>query len=653
MNQRLAEYAAAYAGIGLIPIPLKQNSKFPAITKWQRSPPMKAGDARAAFAGHAGNVGATFPPDLFALDLDRKEGKDGIAVIEATAEAFGGLPVTLTQQTPSGGEHRIFRKPPGLILTNTVGKLPGVDIRAKGAQIAVEPSVIDGGRYTWLDWEPGQPAEIADAPQWLLDLLTGSRPPAAPDSAQSGSGNTHITPRQIVELRSALCYLDPDPYESWVDCGQALKGLGDTGRDLWMEWGARSQKFDAGEASRKWDELRGERTGYAAIFSKAQQAEWTNPMSKAPAPAGVRAGAFPFARAAELLADQSPPVWLIDDLIEAGTLGQVFGKSGCGKSFLVMDWAACIATGRTWQGNATAAGGVFYIAGEGFAGFKRRLRAWEMHTGESLATAPLFFSRRSAALMDAGNAQAVIEAVRALQADHGKPALIVVDTLHRNMGGDESSTRDMALFLQSMDAMRAELEAAALVVHHPGLMDATRGRGSGSLYAGLDHEYLLTKHPDGRRELTCTKAKEAEPPPARWFDLEHVDLDWPDGKGGFQSSAVLIDAEAGPQREKRLTRAQHAGMESFYRAAATHGSEAGERFGVELEAWRAEFYRASTADNAPAKKIAFRRARNDLKALGKLTVDNDVYSCRADDPALGAARLLATSEKQKSDADDF
>lgn len=49
MNQRLAEYAAAYAGIGLIPIPLRRNGKIPAFAEWQRSPPMKAGDARAAF----------------------------------------------------------------------------------------------------------------------------------------------------------------------------------------------------------------------------------------------------------------------------------------------------------------------------------------------------------------------------------------------------------------------------------------------------------------------------------------------------------------------------------------------------------------------------------------------------------------------------
>lgn len=378
------------------------------------------------------------------------------------------------------------------------------------------------------------------------------------------------------------------------------------------------------------------------------------PLGRSSEPRRGDPSGFLFAHVAELLADHAPPAWLIDDMIEAGTLGQVFGASGCGKSFLVMDWAACIATGREWHGKATAPGAVFYIVGEGFAGLKRRLRAWEMHTGESLTAAPLFFSKQPAALMDAGNAQAVIAAVRGLQATHGKPALIVVDTLHRNLGdGDENNAGDMALFLQALDAMRAGFGAAVLIVHHSGHAEAGRGRGSSSLRAAVDHEYLLTKQADGRRELTCTKAKEAEPPPAMWFELEHVDLDWPDGKGWFQSSAVLIAAEAGTNREKRLTAAQIAGMDSFYRAAAAHGSEAGERFGVHLDEWRAEFYRASTADNPEAKKKAFQRARNDLATLGKLTVCDDVYSCRADDPGLFAARLFATSEKRKNDVDDF
>lgn len=339
--------------------------------------------------------------------------------------------------------------------------------------------------------------------------------------------------------------------------------------------------------------------------------------------------AFHFAHVSELLADHAPPVWLIDDILEAGTLGQVFGASGCGKSFLVMDWAACIASGLAWNGKTIAPGAVFYIAGEGFSGFKRRLRAWELHTGNGLYAAPLFFSKQPAALMDAANAQAVMQAVRGLREQHGKPVLIVVDTLHRNMGdGDENNAGDVALFLQSLDAMRGEFGAAVLIVHHSGHAESGRGRGSSSLRAAVDHEYLLKKHTDGRRELACTKAKEAEPPPAMWFDLRHVDLDWPDGKGGLQSSAVLASAsEPMPEnydKTAKLTGAMRIAHKALLDALAADWEDPGESIKAELgdrcparvvheDVWRERCYRAGIAEGKPeAKRQAFVRARTKL-----------------------------------------
>lgn len=355
-----------------------------------------------------------------------------------------------------------------------------------------------------------------------------------------------------------------------------------------------------------------------------------------------KAGYFAFAPAAELLANHAPPIWLIEDMIEAGTLGQVFGVSACGKSFLVMDWAACIATGRPWQGKAAAPGAVFYIAGEGFSGFRRRLRAWEIHNGTSLADAPLFFSRQPAALMDSTNAAAIIQAVKELEKTHGKPALIVVDTLHRNMGdGDENSAADVALFLQSLDAMRFEFGAAVLVVHHSGHSESARGRGSSSLRAAVDHEYLLTKHRDSRRELVCTKAKEAEPPPALWFELKNIELDWIDGKGGMQSSAVLVPCnqqELGNGRDKlsNLSGALRIAYLTLLDSLEQDGEEpcqnildefkgAANHRVVHEDAWRKRCYTAGIADGGQgAKQKAFARMRKQLIDR-KLVGNSDLY----------------------------
>lgn len=359
--------------------------------------------------------------------------------------------------------------------------------------------------------------------------------------------------------------------------------------------------------------------------------------------------AFGFVQAGAMMADHAPPAFVIDDMIEAGTLGQLFGASGCGKSFMVLDWAACIATGRDWHGKATEPGAVFYIAGEGFAGFKRRLRAWEINTGQSVADAPLFFSTQPAALMDAENALAVRDAVKSLAAEHGKPAMIVVDTLHRNMGpGDENNAGDVAEFIASLDAIRLEFGAAVLVVHHSGHGEATRSRGSSSLRAAMDHEYCLTKLADGSRQLSCTKMKEAEPPPDMNFALQHIDLDWHDGNGGFQSSAVLTPCAppaepTATDKAARLTGAAKIAHAAIVALLATaDGSEEppdairaefGDRAPLRVvheDAWRDRCYLAGISDGTEeAKKKAFQRARKSLIDAGIVSTWAAYYWCFA------------------------
>jgi hypothetical protein len=192
MTATLAEYASAYAACGFRPLALARNSKVPVWNDWPSMAPTTPEAARQLLGHHHGNIGITFSADLFALDLDRKGDKDGIAAIEAIAAEHGGLPPTLTQRTPSGSEHRIYRKPAGIKLPNKVdGIAPGIDVRSEGGQIACEPSTINGKQYQWLDWSPtdGETPEIADAPEWLLELLLGAHQSAlrsAPVHAAQG-----------------------------------------------------------------------------------------------------------------------------------------------------------------------------------------------------------------------------------------------------------------------------------------------------------------------------------------------------------------------------------------------------------------------------------------------------------------------------------
>lgn len=309
---------------------------------------------------------------------------------------------------------------------------------------------------------------------------------------------------------------------------------------------------------------------------------------------------FKFLSIGEMRRNYKPTDWLIDGFLEDGGLSMLFGESTAGKSLLVIDWACCIACGRDWHGREIVQGPVFVLAGEGFGGFVRRVRAWEIFNGAQIDDAPLHFSERPAALMDGKSTKAVTAAVREMAETFGKPRLVVVDTMHRNMGeGDENSAADFAVFLQSLDFMRSELGCAILIVHHAGHGDGNRGRGSSSIKASMDQEFRLSKEADGRRQLTCSKMKDGAPPPAMFLDLQVVELDLLDAKGRPDTSAVLSlgeNQEAPPPAKKERT---SGALDYVQQAILVCGSN-------QKEVVRTQFY-ALYPGNQDAKQKAFAR----------------------------------------------
>lgn len=83
--------------------------------------------------------------------------------------------------------------------------------------------------------------------------------------------------RIVVELRGALTYLDADDRATWVSAGQALRSLGEVGFELWSEWSATSIRYPGGHGLDQWNTFKGDRTGFPAIFERAQQQGWKNP----------------------------------------------------------------------------------------------------------------------------------------------------------------------------------------------------------------------------------------------------------------------------------------------------------------------------------------------------------------------------------------
>jgi Bifunctional DNA primase/polymerase, N-terminal len=115
---------------------------------------------------------------LVAVDIDCKHEVDGFASWTALMTELGvDYHPTFSHVTPTGGFHWFYEHP-GVPVTNTVGLVPGVDIRGDGGYVLIPPSTgIDGGAYEVehddVDW-------FAPLPGPLLELLARPAAPAPP-----------------------------------------------------------------------------------------------------------------------------------------------------------------------------------------------------------------------------------------------------------------------------------------------------------------------------------------------------------------------------------------------------------------------------------------------------------------------------------------
>jgi len=208
-----------------------------------------------------------------------------------------------------------------------------------------------GGRFFTFTGRP----IIADSPCRAYDLAEYVEQALAPrhsagraaSSATSSGEAMSVDPKTVTELRSALLHMRSDDRDLWVAVGQALKELGDTGRGLWMEWSATSDKFDPKDAAKRWIGFDGTRTGYQAVFKKAQDAGWVNPASNAaqPDPVTIDLSARPTVTLEFAMSSDTTTItleYLLDPFLPAKCVVGGFGRGSTAKSSLYASAAAHI-----------------------------------------------------------------------------------------------------------------------------------------------------------------------------------------------------------------------------------------------------------------------------------------------------------------------
>lgn len=246
----------------------------------------------------------------------------------------------------------------------------------------------------------------------------------------------------------------------------------------------------------------------------------------------------------------APPMrWMVRGVLPLDGLAALYGPSGSGKSFLVLDVAAAVAGGAyDWFGRRVTQCPVTYCALEGEAGLGKRVNAWSLHNKQPVP-ACLRFITQPVDLLNAGD---VADLAKAVQVAGGAGGLVILDTLNRAApGADENSSVDMGNIIAAAKRLQNLTGGLVLLVHHTG-KDTTKGlRGHSSLYAALDGAIEVNKT-DSRREWNVAKSKDDETGTVHAFKLEIVTVAHDDEGEVITSCVAVPDESVGAVKLVRL-----------------------------------------------------------------------------------------------------
>lgn len=246
----------------------------------------------------------------------------------------------------------------------------------------------------------------------------------------------------------------------------------------------------------------------------------------------------------DFCAQPAPLSWLIKHWVQTDALIMVHGPSGGGKTFVVLDWCMRIASNMSeWCGKAVKDGSIVYLAGEGHHGLKSRIAAWKHHHKSSKLN--MYLSRSGCDLNTPAGYQQVVDHIRMLPE---KPSMIVVDTLHRFLLGDENSSQDAKTMLDACGALMQEFRCSVLLVHHTGVSDEAqhRARGSSAWRGALDIEVsIVPGSEDKPMQIVQRKSKDAEIALPIFVELQSIAIPgWIDEDGEAVTSAVILQVDA-------------------------------------------------------------------------------------------------------------
>lgn len=234
-----------------------------------------------------------------------------------------------------------------------------------------------------------------------------------------------------------------------------------------------------------------------------------------------------------------PPHWLIEGMFEAQSLVMLAGSSYSFKSFLLLDWLLCMASGRNWQGKTTMPCKVGYSLGEGKSSLLKRVQAWQHYnelTPEELKKLRENF-RVTFEVPQLAHKASVDNMLADLSKEEFRPEVIAVDTFARSfVGCDENDAKDTGLWVEQADRLR-QMGFAVIFLHHTkkNTEFGVHYRGSTAIMGAMDTAFTQVRD-DLHCTLTTTKQKDHDELPPMRFRRVIVPVT------GGETSCVLVPA---------------------------------------------------------------------------------------------------------------
>ena len=398
----------------------------------------------------------------------------------------------------------------------------------------------------------------------------------------------------------------------------------------------------------------------ATLATQAPPVEMTvqgQPVDMPPVQAAPVMPVFRFEVDTQFMSQPAPIPWVIRGWIAQGSMGMLYGPSGGGKTFVALDMALHIANGMEWMGCKSEVGHVAYLAGEGHYGLRGRMKVWyQQHNLPGSNRCHI--SGTNLPLDSAEGRDAAIAGILTLPE---KPSVVIVDTLHSFMMGDENSSMDAGRMIRTCLKIREATGATVILVHHTGNADDAqhRARGSSAWKAAMDTE-ICVKGESGSAivEIEQRKQKDAALGQTVVARLERHEIDgWLNADGEQESTLMLASTDEKLPLPQDLTDAKREWEAMWHAAGQEHmGSQEGEGWlpSLTTEAAR-NWYKASASTSTSLANKNARGERGNIKKLLEARMIRRVAALPGtivcDDDWVAEMRLNREAEaKHKSEA---